>query len=78
MLDTLIDQIIVICTSGEEDIKERLHDLLSQYEIKKIATGETHPDISQKMNMFLLAKKMEGLSERNKCTSNKYRLHSNL
>lgn len=64
MLDTLIDQIIVICTSGKEDIKERLHDLLSQYEIKKIATGETHPDISQKMNMFLLAKKMEGLSER--------------
>lgn len=63
MVEILIDQITEICKCQEnKDIKERLHDLLSQYEIKKKTTGKTHPDILQKIEIFILSKKMEGLS----------------
>ncbi|WP_034631015.1 phage integrase N-terminal SAM-like domain-containing protein, partial [Desulfotruncus alcoholivorax] len=64
MLEILVNQINEIRNCSKENFKEKLHELLSQYEIKKIATGQTHPDISEKMNMFLMAKRMEGLSEK--------------
>lgn len=64
-METLIDRIMEICTlQKNKKIKKKLHDLLIQYEFKKINHGETHPDILEKTNMFLMTKKMEGLSEK--------------
>ncbi len=55
---------IFACLIEKKSVKQQLCDLLSQYDIKKIAAGAAHPDITEKTNIFLMAKKMEGLSER--------------
>jgi len=73
MVNALVEQIIDIYSSDVQDIarqKKDLADLLGQYEIRKVNSEGTHPDVLQKTNLFLLSKKMEGLSEK---TLTKYR-----
>jgi len=67
MVNVLVEQIIDICLSSTHDrekLKKNLFELLIQYEIRKVESEGTHPDILEKINLFLLSKKMEGLSER--------------
>ncbi|MBO8128266.1 MAG: tyrosine-type recombinase/integrase [Peptococcaceae bacterium] len=66
MVDNLVNQILHICLNAQEPekLKSDLVDLLSRYEIRKITPGSTDPDVLQKMELFLLAKRMEGMSER--------------
>lgn len=70
---SLVEQIIDICLSSAQDrerLKKDLSGLLGRYEIRKVDSEGTHPDILEKTNLFLLSKRMEGLSER---TLTKYR-----
>lgn len=73
MVNTLVEQIIDICLSSTHDrkkLKRNLFELLGQYEIRRVDSEGIHPDILEKTNLFLLSKRMEGLSER---TLTKYR-----
>ncbi|MTI82369.1 MAG: integrase [Firmicutes bacterium] len=61
-MEGLIDKILDICQPEKQhEAKKELKELLNRYEIKK-RLSETNPDITDKMNMFILSKKMEGLS----------------
>lgn len=66
MNDILLQQIIQVLEPFKVDdaLKETLTDLLNQYEIKKVSSGNNHPDLIQKLKLFLMSKKMEGLSDR--------------
>lgn len=46
-----------------EEVKSRLSLILSKYHVKKVENDEVHPDITEKINLFLSSKKLEGLSE---------------
>ncbi len=48
--------------ADEEDIKSRLGFIFSQYEIKPLPSFDGHPDLQQKIQLFLSGKKLEGLS----------------
>ncbi|ABO49502.1 phage integrase family protein [Desulforamulus reducens MI-1] len=73
MLNYLVDQILGICgtnAEGQDDVEKQLRELLNGYVIKKASPDSNLADANQKLNMFLLSKKMEGLSEK---TIDKYR-----
>lgn len=67
MLDHLLDQIMLICgpnTDKQGEVRKRLQELLNGYVIKKTSHDFHLKDTNQKLNMFLLSKKMEGLSHK--------------
>ena len=45
-----------------EKVRNRLSGIISNYQIKKIETDEVHPDLQEKIDLFLASKKLEGLS----------------
>lgn len=65
MNDILLQQIIQVLepVMVDDNVKETLTKLLNQYEIRKVSQGNTHPDLNQKIKLFLMSKRMEGLSK---------------
>jgi integrase/recombinase XerD len=45
-----------------ERTKKKLSTVLSEYNIQKVKLDEIHPDLEEKIRLFLSAKKLEGLS----------------
>lgn len=45
-----------------EQTKSRLSFLISKYHIKRVEKDEVHPDLHEKIQLFLSAKKLEGLA----------------
>lgn len=45
-----------------EITKNKLSTVLSEYYIQKVELGEVHPDLEDKIQLFISAKKLEGLS----------------
>lgn len=44
-----------------ETTKNKLSTVLSEYYIQKVKLGEVHPDLEDKIQLFLSAKRLEGL-----------------
>jgi integrase/recombinase XerD len=45
-----------------ENTKNKLSTVLSEYYIQKVELGEVHPDLGDKIQLFISAKRLEGLS----------------
>ncbi|MDD9312661.1 tyrosine-type recombinase/integrase [Cytobacillus firmus] len=45
-----------------EQVKNKLSKILTRYHVKKVEKTEIHPDLTDKIQLFLSAKKLEGLS----------------
>lgn len=45
-----------------EKVKNKLSAILAKYQVKKVEQNEIHPDLTEKIQLFLSAKKLEGLS----------------
>ncbi|WP_242055336.1 site-specific integrase [Cytobacillus firmus] len=45
-----------------EQVKNKLSRILTKYHVKKVEKTEVHPDLTEKIQLFLSAKKLEGLS----------------
>jgi integrase/recombinase XerD len=45
-----------------ENTKNKLSTVLSEYYIQRVELGEVHPDLEDKIQLFISAKKLEGLS----------------
>lgn len=57
-----------------EQLKNKLSKILTRYHVKKVEKTEIHPDLTDKIQLFLSAKKLEGLSS---ITLNSYLLELN-
>lgn len=55
-----------------QDMRTRLSGIISDYDIRRIESEEAHPDLKEKIELFLAGKQLEGLS---KVTLDGYRLH---
>lgn len=45
-----------------EQVKNKLSKILTKYHVKKVDLTDVHPDLMEKIQLFLSAKKLEGLS----------------
>ncbi|UII56697.1 tyrosine-type recombinase/integrase [Cytobacillus spongiae] len=45
-----------------EQVKNKLSSILAKYHVKKVEQTDIHPDLTEKIRLFLSAKKLEGLS----------------
>jgi integrase/recombinase XerD len=54
------------------ELHSRLSEIISCYDIKRIDIEQTHPDLQEKIDLFLSGKQLEGLS---KVTLSGYKLH---
>lgn len=57
-----------------EQIRMKLSEVVSRFDIKRIESEEPHPDLTEKIELFLAGKKLEGLSQ---LTLADYKLHLN-
>jgi integrase/recombinase XerD len=63
MLSELVKSLIELYPAIEvERTKNKLSIVLSEYYIQKVKLDEVHPDLEEKIRLFLSAKKLEGLS----------------
>lgn len=46
-----------------DKVKNKLSAILAKYQVKKVEQTEIHPDLTEKIELFLSAKKLEGLSK---------------
>lgn len=58
-----------------EQTKSRLSSILSKYHVQLVEKDEVHPDLQEKIQLFLAAKKLEGLSH---LTIDSYKLDLNI
>jgi integrase/recombinase XerD len=58
-----------------EKTKNRLSSLITDYHVTKVESHETHPDLKEKIVMFLSSKRLEGLSQ---LTLDGYKLELNI
>lgn len=69
-----VAQVLFDMTAGINinELKTNLSEVVSMYDIKRIETDDVHPDLTEKIELFLSGKKLEGLSN---LTLADYRLH---
>jgi integrase/recombinase XerD len=61
--EILLDQLIAIVNIfTKEELRQALSAILAQYDIKPAILPDGHPDLQQKIKMFLSGKRLEGLS----------------
>lgn len=53
----------ILASTDNHDIKEKLAEVFSRYDIKPAALPNGHPDLREKIQLFLAGKRLEGLSE---------------
>lgn len=62
LITELVGYISSVFPISVEGTRSDLSRLLSTYHVSKVESHETHPDLHDKINMYLSAKKLEGLS----------------
>jgi integrase/recombinase XerD len=62
IITEMINYISTLIPVNAEKMRNELPSVTSKYHITKVETDETHPDLYEKITMFLSAKKLEGLS----------------
>ena len=75
-LMTQVIQVLFDMVSAAQlvELRTKLSEVVSRFDIKRIESEESHPDLSEKIELFLAGKKLEGLSN---LTLADYRLHLN-
>jgi len=71
MLNQITGVISLSCEVDKLELQQSLTAIISQYEIKPALIPNGHPDLQQKIKLFLAGKKLEGLS---KSTLDSYKL----
>lgn len=56
------------------ELRTKLSEVISKYDIRRVESEEVHPDLTEKIELFLSGKKLEGLSP---LTLADYKLHLN-
>jgi integrase/recombinase XerD len=73
LLSQVTQSLFEICPGIEvEVLRSRLSEVISLYDIKRIEADQAHPDLKEKIDLFLSGKQLEGLS---KLTLSGYGLH---
>jgi len=63
LLSQLMDEVSQLCPDVEQtQLRMRIAGVLSLYEVRPARMPGAHPDIRQKVDLFLAAKRLEGLS----------------
>jgi len=63
LLSQVTQSLYAICpTVSIPDVQARLSEIISQFDIKRIEAEEPHPDLTEKIELFLSGKRLEGLS----------------
>lgn len=63
LLTDVVGYISELVPINVDEVKNRLSSITAKYYIQKVEEDETHPDLHEKIQMFLSSKKLEGLSE---------------
>lgn len=71
-ITNLISELVPI---NVEEVRRKVISVVNSYQIKRVVDDEVHPNLSDNINLFLSAKKLEGLSEK---TLKNYRIHLNI
>lgn len=73
LLSQVIQSVIALCSEvNVSNLRTKLSEVISKFDIKKIDVEQAHPDLKEKIELFLSGKKLEGLSEN---TLSDYKLH---
>lgn len=63
MLEQVMGTISLFCVEvDKQELQQNLSLILTQYDIKPVLVANGHPDLQQKIKLFLAGKKLEGLS----------------
>lgn len=62
LLTELVKYISTVIPINIEDTRNNLSGLMADYSIVKVEKDETHPDLSEKIGMFLSGKQLEGMA----------------
>lgn len=63
LITELVSYMSTVYPINVEGTRADLSTILSDYHVTKVESDETHPDLHEKIQMYLSAKKLEGLSE---------------
>lgn len=63
LISEVVGYISTLLPINVERTKSDLSKIVAKYHITKVEQDEVHPDLTEKINLFLAAKKLEGLSE---------------
>ena len=73
LLSQVIQSVIFLCPSVDHsELRTKLSEVISKFDIKRIDVEQVHPDLQEKIELFLSGKKLEGLSSN---TLSDYKLH---
>ena len=73
LLSEVSQELFAMCPGiNAEDIQSRLSKIVGNYDIKRIEPEHAHPDVKEKIELFLAGKQLEGLS---KITLDGYKIH---
>jgi integrase/recombinase XerD len=62
LLTDIVAYISELVPINVNDVKNRLSIITSQYHVQRVEEDEVHPDLQEKIHLFLSTKKLEGLS----------------
>lgn len=63
LITELVSYISTVTPINVEGTRSRLSSLITNYHISKVEQHETHPDLTEKIHLYLSSKKLEGLSD---------------
>lgn len=63
LLSEVVGFISELVPINVEQTKSKLSSIVSKYHIKRVERDEVHPDLTEKIELFVTSKKLEGLSE---------------
>ncbi|WP_274362763.1 site-specific tyrosine recombinase/integron integrase [Paenibacillus thermotolerans] len=73
LLSQVVQSLLGICPGADvPKLQARLSEIVSQYDVRRIESEQSHPDLQEKIELFLSGKQLEGLS---KITLDGYRIH---
>lgn len=73
LLSEVSQELVSLCPGIDVlDLQSRLSAIVSKYDIRRIDSEEAHPDLQEKIELFIAGKQLEGLS---KITLDGYRIH---
>ncbi len=63
MLEQITDSIFILCPNVDKpELHQSISIILSQYDVKPALVASGHPDLWQKIKLFLAGKRLEGIS----------------
>lgn len=73
LLTQVTQSVMDVCTGTQiQEIRSRVSEIVSNFDIRMINREESHPDLKEKIDLFLAGKQLEGLSN---ITLGGYKIH---